>query len=66
MVKEDVVYVECKEEAECVLADFRKRGIPEAVVNEHLVGDLVKFLVFWELISFIPFILQSSRTVSLA
>lgn len=43
MVKEDVVYVECKEEAECVLADFRKRGIPEAVVNEHLVGDLVKF-----------------------
>lgn len=43
MVKEDVVYVECKEEAEHVLADFRKRGIPEAVVNEHLVGDLVKF-----------------------
>ncbi len=43
MVKEDVVYVECKEEAACVMADFRKRGIPEAVVNEHLVGDLVKF-----------------------
>lgn len=43
MVKEDVVYVECKEEAERVLADFRKRGIPEAVVNEHLIGDLVKF-----------------------
>lgn len=43
MVKEDVVFVECREEAEHVLADFRKRGIPEAVVNEHLVGDLVKF-----------------------
>ena len=26
-----------------LLADFRKRGIPEAVVNEHLIGDLVKF-----------------------
>lgn len=43
MVKEDVVYVECKREADMVLADFRKRGIPMAVINEHLVGDLVKF-----------------------
>lgn len=43
MVKEDVVYVECREEANIVLADFRNRGIPRAVVNEHLVGDLVKF-----------------------
>lgn len=43
MVKEDVVYVECKEEADKVMADFRKREIPEAVVNEHLIGDLVKF-----------------------
>ena len=43
MVKEDVVYVECIEEAERVLADFKKRGIPEAVVNKHLVGDLIKF-----------------------
>ncbi len=43
IVKEDVVFVECKEEGERVLADFRKRGIPEAVVNEHLVGDLIKF-----------------------
>ena len=43
MVKEDVVFVESKEEAERVMADFRNRGIPEAVVNEHLVGDLVKF-----------------------
>ncbi len=43
MVKEDVVYVECKEEAEQVLADFHSRGISEAVINEHLSGDLVKF-----------------------
>ena len=43
MVKEDVVYVECREEAERVLADFKQRGIPEAVVNKHLVGDLIKF-----------------------
>lgn len=43
MVKEDVVYVECKEEAERVMADFHSRGISEAVVNEHLSGDLVKF-----------------------
>lgn len=43
MVKEDVSYVECREEAERVLANFRARGIAEAVVNEHLVGDLVKF-----------------------
>lgn len=43
MVKEDVVYVECREEAEVVMADFRRRQIPVAVVNEHLVGDLVKF-----------------------
>ena len=43
MVKEDVVYVECREEAERVMQDFRSRGIPEAVVNKHLIGDLVKF-----------------------
>ena len=43
MVKEDVVYVESRQEAEIVLNDFRKRGIKEAVVNEHLVGDLIKF-----------------------
>ncbi len=43
MVKEDVVYVESRQEAEIVLKDFKKRGIPEAVVNKHLVGDLIKF-----------------------
>ena len=43
MVKEDVCYVTCPEEAERVLADFRNRGIPSAVINEHLQGDLIKF-----------------------
>lgn len=43
MVKEDVCYVTCMQEANSVLANFRKRGIPAAVVNEHLQGDLIKF-----------------------
>ncbi len=43
MVKEDVCYVTCREEADRVLADFRSRGIPSAVINEHLQGDLIKF-----------------------
>lgn len=43
MVKQDVSYAINHEEAECILADFRQRGIPEAVVNEHLQGDLIKF-----------------------
>jgi hypothetical protein len=28
-----------------ILADFRNRDIPVAVINEHLQGDLVKFYV---------------------
>lgn len=43
MVKEDVSYATNREEAESILADFRQRGIPEAIVNEHLQGDLIKF-----------------------
>lgn len=43
MVKKDVVYVECREEAEKVFEDFRRRNINEAVINEHIVGDLIKF-----------------------
>ena len=43
MVKEDVAFASCPEEAEGILADFRERGIPNAVINEHLEGDLVKF-----------------------
>ncbi len=43
LVKEDVAFAANHEEAEAILADFRQRGIAEAVVNEHLQGDLVKF-----------------------
>lgn len=43
MVKQDVAYATCKKEADAILADFRQRGIAQAVVNEHLIGDLVKF-----------------------
>ncbi len=43
IVKEDVCYITCREEAEEVMANFRQRNIPTAVVNEHLVGDLIKF-----------------------
>lgn len=43
MVKEDVCYAACKEDADRIWADFRARGIPTAVVNEHLQGDLIKF-----------------------
>lgn len=43
LVKEDVAFAANLEEAEAILADFRQRGIAEAVVNEHLQGDLVKF-----------------------
>ena len=43
MVKEDVCYATCPEEVERILADFRSRGIPTAVVNERLQGDLIKF-----------------------
>lgn len=41
--KEDVSYATTREEADAILASFRQRGIAEAVVNEHLQGDLVKF-----------------------
>ena len=43
MVKEDVSYAVHFGEVEAILADFYRRGIPEAVVNEHLQGDLIKF-----------------------
>lgn len=43
ILKEDVTYVTCKEEAEAALADFRNRNIPTAVISEHLEGDLIKF-----------------------
>ena len=41
---------------ERVLADFRSRHIPVAVINEHLQGDLIEiFMAFRERISFIGF-----------
>ncbi|WP_455672065.1 hypothetical protein [Phocaeicola sp.] len=43
MVKEDVCYATCKEDADRILADFYNREIPTAVINEHLQGDLIKF-----------------------
>lgn len=41
--REDVTYVRRIEEAEGILSEYALRGIPNAVINEHLVGDLVKF-----------------------
>lgn len=43
MVKEDVCYAATAGQVELILGNFRQRGIPSAVVNEHLQGDLVKF-----------------------
>ena len=43
MHKEDVSYVRHPEEAQEVLQEYFYRGIMRAVINVHLVGDLVKF-----------------------
>ena len=43
IVKEDVCYAATPDEALRSLADMHRRGIPTAVANEHLPGDLVKF-----------------------
>lgn len=43
ILKEDVTFATCKEEAEAALADFRNRNITTAVISEHLEGDLIKF-----------------------
>ena len=43
MVKQDVCYASTRDEAIRVVADMRERGIHSVVINEHLVGDLVKF-----------------------
>lgn len=40
---EDVAYARNIEEAVNIIKEFAWRGIPNAVINEHLVGDLVKF-----------------------
>lgn len=43
MHKEDVSYVRHAEEAQEVLQEYFLRGIKRAVINVHLVGDLIKF-----------------------
>jgi hypothetical protein len=43
MHKEDVSYCRHIEEAQEVLQEYFYRGITRAVINVHLVGDLVKF-----------------------
>lgn len=43
MHKEDVSYCRHAEEAQEVLHEYFYRGIGRAVINRHLVGDLVKF-----------------------
>ena len=41
--REDVTFVGSLDEAESILNEYALRGIPSAVVNAHLPGDLVKF-----------------------
>ena len=41
--REDVSFASSVEEAQSILSEFAHRGIAEAVVSEHLAGDLVKF-----------------------
>lgn len=43
MHKEDVSYCRHAEEAQEVLHEYFYRGIKRAVINRHLVGDLIKF-----------------------
>jgi Glutathione synthase/Ribosomal protein S6 modification enzyme (glutaminyl transferase) len=41
--REDVTYAQVGEEAQSILKEYALRGIPSAVINEHLFGDLIKF-----------------------
>ncbi|GAB2793587.1 hypothetical protein GCM10027275_43170 [Rhabdobacter roseus] len=41
--KEDVTFAYSRREAQEVLREYSFRNIPDAVISEHLVGDLVKF-----------------------
>ena len=41
--REDVTYTRNVEEAESLLHEYALRGIKTAVINEHLIGDLIKF-----------------------
>lgn len=62
--REDVTYARNAAEVSSILQEFGLRGIPNAVINEHLVGDLVKFygvagtdFFYW----FYPFDLSHSK-----
>ncbi|MDE5687343.1 MAG: hypothetical protein K2I18_01795 [Paramuribaculum sp.] len=64
MHKEDVSYVRHAEEAQEVLQEYFLRGIKRAVINRHLVGDLIKFygisgtpFFYW----FYPFMVDHSK-----
>ena len=41
--KEDVTFAYTMQEAKEILREYELREIPDAVISEHLVGDLVKF-----------------------
>ncbi|TLU99372.1 hypothetical protein [Dyadobacter luticola] len=41
--KEDVSFARSKQEAKEILREYALRDIPDAVISQHLVGDLVKF-----------------------
>lgn len=62
--REDVTYARNIEEVKEILKEFSLRHIPNAVINEHLIGDLVKFygvagtdFFYW----FYPFDLSHSK-----
>ena len=62
--REDVTYARSIAEVKDILKEFGLRDIPNAVINEHLVGDLVKFygvantdFFYW----FYPFDLSHSK-----
>lgn len=41
--REDISYARNVEEAKSIVKEFALRDIPNAVINEHLAGDLIKF-----------------------
>lgn len=41
--KEDVSFAASREEAKEILREYALREIPDAVISQHLIGDLVKF-----------------------
>lgn len=62
--KEDVSFARHPQEAQSILQEYAMRGIRRAVINRHLVGDLIKFygvrgteFFYW----FYPFDLNHSK-----